>query len=114
MSNKLIKNKETKKTDYWQKHCELLERQLQELKEQNAQLEITLSSTDFGDNELLNKLKTTLQKTIMAQKRYEKLCNEVLAKKKELDEKLADMEHFNAVYKAKADEVLDMYTKFII
>lgn len=112
MSNKL--KKDDKKIDYWKKHCELLEKELTEVKTRNSELEILISSDDFSNNELLETLKITLKKTKMAQKRYEDLCNEVFAKKKELDEKLADMEHFNAVYRAKADKVLDRYTKLLL
>ena len=77
MSNKLIKSKADKKIEYLEKHCKLLEKENQQLKEKNTDLEIRISFFEEGVNSTTNDTKNIIEKALIAKKTYNELNNRI-------------------------------------
>lgn len=119
MSNKLIKNKNStsKELEYYKKHCSLLEKELEEERKKRTQLEITLSCDSEPSNHAVSELQNLIKSYKIAKETEEKLCNELLVKKKKMDENLAEFDKIKPSYIKKCereyDEILKEYTKMV-
>ena len=119
MSNKLIKNKNSinKELEYYKNHCALLEKELEEERRKRTQLEITLSCDSEPSNHAVSELQNLIKSYKIAKKIEEKLCNELLAKNKKMDENLAEFDRIKPLYIKKCekeyDNILKGYTKMV-
>mgnify|MGYP006959865174 FL=1 len=119
MSNKLIKNRNSvsKELEYYKNHCALLEKELEEEKKKRTQLEITLSCDSEPSNHAVSELQNLIKAYKIAKKTEEKLCNELLAKNKKMDENLAEFDRIKPLYIKKCekeyDNILKEYTKMV-
>lgn len=119
MSNKLIKNKNftSKELEYYKNHCALLEKELEEERKKRTQLEITLSCGSEPSNHAVSELRNLIKSYKIAKETEEKLCNELLAKNKKMDENLAEFDKIKPLYIKKCereyDDILKEYTKMI-
>ena len=119
MSNKLIKNRNSvsKELEYYKNHCALLEKELEEEKKKRTQLEITLSCDSEPSNHAVSELQNLIKSYKIAKKTEEKLCNELLAKNKKMDENLAEFDRIKPLYikecEKEYDNILKGYTKMV-
>lgn len=118
MSRRLIKNKtESKELQYYKNHCELLEKELEEERKKRTNLEITLSLGTEPSNQAASELQKLIKMYTMAKNTQEKLISELLVKKKEMDEILAEIHQIKPLYIDKCekeyDKILGQYTRLV-
>lgn len=105
MSNKLIKSKTDKKLEYLEKHCKLLEKENQQLKEKNTDLEIRISFFEEGVNSTTNDTKNIIEKALIAKKTYNKLNNRLHSILTEENEKIVNITKIQKEYNKKLIEL---------
>ena len=105
MSNKLIKSKADKKIEYLEKHCKLLEKENQQLKEKNTDLEIRISFFEEGVNSTTNHIKNIIEKALIAKKTYNELNNRLHSVLTEENEKIVNITKIEKEYNKKLMEL---------
>lgn len=105
MSNKLIKSKADKKIEYLKKHCKLLEKENQQLKEKNTDLEIRISFFEEGVNSTTNDTKNIIEKALIAKKTYNELNNRLHSVLTEENEKIVNITKIEKEYNKKLMEL---------
>ena len=105
MSNKLIKSKADKKIEYLEKHCKLLEKENQQLKEKNTDLEIRISFFAEGVNSTTNDTKNIIEKALIAKKTYNELNNRLHSVLTEENEKIINITKIEKEYNKKLIEL---------
>ena len=105
MSNKLIKSKADKKIEYLEKHCKLLKKENQQLKEKNTDLEIRISFFEEGVNSTTNDTKNIIEKALIAKKTYNELNNRLHSVLTEENEKIVNITKIEKEYNKKLMEL---------
>lgn len=91
----MLKNKKIK---YYEKHCALLEEELNEIKKKNTMLETELLIYKNGDNESSNRLKKLIEEVFTAKKMYEDLNNELKEKISTSNDMLREIKKIKTKY----------------
>lgn len=105
MSNKLIKSKTDKKLEYLEMHCKILEKENQQLKERNTDLEIRISFFEEGVNSTTNDTKNIIEKALIAKKTYNELNNRLHSILTEENEKIVNITKIEKEYNKKLIEL---------
>lgn len=115
MSNKLvkIKSKRDKELEYYKKHCALLEKKNEDLKQQIIDNEIGLSIVKGNASESYDNLSILIKKTKTAKNVYEMLCMKYNDRIKILDEQKAEADKAKKEYTKKMQEFERQYQKML-
>lgn len=115
MSNKLVKTKSNieKKLEYYERHCALLEKENEDLKQQIIDNEIGLSIVKENASESYDNLSILIKKAKTAKNVYEMLCMKYNDRIKVLDEQKAEADKAKKEYIKKMEAFEKQYQKML-
>ena len=115
MSNKLVKSKSNmeKKLEYYEKHCALLEKENEDLKQQIIDNEIGLSIVKENTSESYDNLSILIKKAKTAKNVYEMLCMKYDDRIKVLNEQIAELDKVKKEYIKKMEAFEKQYQKML-
>lgn len=115
MSNKLVKSKSNmeKKLEYYEKHCALLEKENEDLKQQIIDNEIGLSIVKENASESYDNLSLLIKKARMSKNIYEMLCVKYNDRIKVLDEQITEIDKVKKEYTKKMQDFEKQYQKML-
>lgn len=97
----------SKKEQYLEKHCSVLEKEIETLKAENLSLKMQVLSYEQGRNESVDEVKKLLEDVSKAKNMYEKLCIELKTRLIELNSYLSDIKQIKSSHSRKANKLLN-------